>query len=375
MTTKKKKAIVIGAGILGLAHAKFLAENQFDVDVFERSEKASGSSIRNFGMVWPIGQHSDDLLSIAMRTKEVWEDICQSANIWYSPTGSFQLLQTELEMKLAQEFFEAESKHRPGLKILNKNEIAESIPQINKQRVNGAIYSDSEVIVESREAIRQIPNYLSQTLGINFHFGCPVIECHPGWIKDSFQKKHEAEVIIVANGYETKLLFPDYFKQGPFTISQLNMFRSNAIETTLPPICGGLSFLHYPSYAVSASLKEYENFCKEEYPKQIMNGIHLLISQNQHQQLTIGDSHQYGVHHEPFQENAVNQYILDYLDELLNLNLTIAQHWTGEYLKLTNGKSYLFEEIMPSIYVANGTGGAGMTLSWGIAERNLRNII
>ena len=51
-----KSAIVIGAGIVGLATARALSLNGFKVTVIEKSGKAVGASVRNFGMLWPIGQ-------------------------------------------------------------------------------------------------------------------------------------------------------------------------------------------------------------------------------------------------------------------------------------------------------------------------------
>ena len=47
----KKKAIVVGAGIVGLATAKSLAEKGYQVDVFDKSQFSLGASVRNFGML------------------------------------------------------------------------------------------------------------------------------------------------------------------------------------------------------------------------------------------------------------------------------------------------------------------------------------
>ena len=47
---------------------------------------------------------------------------------------------------------------------------------------------------------------------------------------------------------------------------------------------------------------------------------------------------------------------------------TVVQTWNGVYAKLTNGDTELFFSPEPGVYVLNGLGGAGMTLSFGLAE-------
>ena len=67
-----KSAIVVGAGIVGLATARALAEKGYSVKVIEKSQFALGASVRNFGMLWPVGQPDGNLYNRSVRTKEIW---------------------------------------------------------------------------------------------------------------------------------------------------------------------------------------------------------------------------------------------------------------------------------------------------------------
>src|SRR5205823_14868384 len=72
---------VVGAGIIGLAHAYHLARAGRRVGVFERSPRPQGASVRNFGMLWPIGQPPGTMLQLALRSRAVWLEVLREAGL------------------------------------------------------------------------------------------------------------------------------------------------------------------------------------------------------------------------------------------------------------------------------------------------------
>ena len=72
---------VVGAGIVGLAHAYAAAKAGARVVVVERDLAANGASIRNFGFITVTGQQSGDCWRRARRSVEVWLKIADDAKI------------------------------------------------------------------------------------------------------------------------------------------------------------------------------------------------------------------------------------------------------------------------------------------------------
>ena len=60
MTGKSFDLVVVGAGIVGLAHAYTAAKRGLQVCVVERDAACVGASIRNFGFITVTGQGAGD---------------------------------------------------------------------------------------------------------------------------------------------------------------------------------------------------------------------------------------------------------------------------------------------------------------------------
>src|SRR5215472_10893720 len=97
---------IVGAGILGLAHAYAAARRGLRVAVFERSQRASGASVRNFGLLWPVGQPHGAMYELALRSRALWLDVLEEARLPHWPQGALHLAYRDDEAAVAREFAE-----------------------------------------------------------------------------------------------------------------------------------------------------------------------------------------------------------------------------------------------------------------------------
>ncbi|MGB0347729.1 MAG: FAD-dependent oxidoreductase, partial [Balneolaceae bacterium] len=128
---------------------------------------------------------------------------------------------------------------------------------------------------------------------------------------------------------------------------------------------------HYASFAQCDSLQVYKERISAEFPEFDEWGIHVMVSQNEHNEMIIGDSHEYGFTFDPFDKSEINELILGYMKGFVNIpNLEMLETWHGVYAKNPEGTEYVVE---PSngIKIITGFGGAGMTFSFGYAFEEL----
>jgi FAD dependent oxidoreductase TIGR03364 len=304
-----KTAIVIGAGIVGLAAARALAVRGYEVKIIERNEKAIGASIRNFGMIWPIGQPDGKLYERAMLSKSIWKCLCDDASIWYDEVGSLHLAYAADEWNVLQELNEI-YRHR-SYQLLPVTETSDKSDAVIKENLFGALYSPDEMIIDPRIAIASIPEWLHEKYRVEFLWGKTVTDiCYPAVYIS--KEEIEADEIYICSGSDFETLYPEFFSAAPLTKCKLQMMRMAAQPGNRrigAALCGGLSLIHYKGFAVAPSLIKLKERFEEQYSEYLKWGIHVMVSQNERGELTIGDSHKYGLTHDPFDKQFINQLL------------------------------------------------------------------
>lgn len=361
---------VIGAGIVGLATALAAVRKGQKVAVFERSPRAVGASIRNFGLVWPVGQAAGSRLERALRSRAVWLELAEAAGISVMQNGSLTLAYHADEQAVLEEFVASAAGKGYDCELLTPTQVADRSPAVRTEGLKAALWSRTECTVSPRQALPQLATYLEQALGVDFYWGRAITHVEAGHLSD-FYDVWKAERVFICGGQDFETLYPRVFRESGITRCKLQMLRTGAQPDAWrlgPSLCAGLTLRHYDNFSQCPSLAAVSARYDAENPFFKEYGIHVLLSQNASSELVIGDSHEYGWDVQPFDREDINQEILKYLRTFAHFpDAKIAETWHGIYPKIP-GQSEFVQEAEPGVWIVNGLSGAGMTLSFGLAE-------
>jgi FAD dependent oxidoreductase TIGR03364 len=371
--------VVIGGGVVGLAHAYAAVRHlgpAGKVALIERNVYAQGASIRNFGMLWPVGQPVGYRREIATKSRDIWHSLLKESGIWHQETGSLHVCYHDDEAEVVHEYLAAVDDEI--VKWVDGSECLKMSPCLVQTGLRGGLYSASELQVDPRVVIREIPGHLANTHGVTLMFGQTALGISDdGTISLASGETLKARHTFVCSGHDIRNLFPGVLDAAGLVPCKLQMMRTEALPgfDLGPMLAAGLTLTHYESFSTCPSLPALKARYAQEWPEQLANGIHVLLSQAKTTALTIGDSHEYGDQVMPFSETKVDNLILDYLATFFTVpTKAIAERWTGVYLKNPKGP-WLVETPVTNVTVVNGFGGAGMTLSMGVGDENVRNVL
>jgi FAD dependent oxidoreductase TIGR03364 len=362
---------IVGAGILGVAHAYVLARRGCSVVVLERSPQAAGASVRNFGMIWPVGQPAGRLHEMALRSRELWLEVLEAARLPYFPTGSLHVVYREDEAAVAREFCDVGPELGYQCSWLDRDAVLARSNAVRPANLLGAIWSPGEITVDPRVTLAHLPRFLAEKFGVRFRTGVaarsidlPVVEAGG--------EQWEVQAAIVCTGDDFETLYPEMFRDSGLTRCKLQMMRTRPQPQGWqlgPALAAGLTLRFYESFRACQTLRALKERIAAETPEYDRWGIHVLVSQTAGSELTIGDSHEYGAAVDPFDRAEIDNLILQYARGFLHApNLDIAQRWHGVYAKHP-ARPFLSLSPAANVRVVTAAGGSGMTLSFGLAER------
>ena len=367
---------IVGGGIIGLAHALAAARRGLSVAVFERGPRPTGASLRNFGTIWPIGQPPGEMLQLALRSRQLWIELLESAAIGYHSTGSLHVAYRSDEVEVAREFAERAPDLGYDCVWLDADAVAERSAAAVRRGLCGGLWSPGELTVDPREVLSGLPRYLVERHGVAMHFGCAVTSIELPIIRTGGSTFH-ADTAIVCSGDDFETLYPGAFQSTGMTRCKLQMMRTVPQPRGWrlgPVLASGLTFQHYASFRVCDSLETLRRRIAEETPELNRWGIHVLISQTAAGEITIGDSHEYGSEVDIFDKREVDDLITRSAQSFANIaDWSIAQRWHGVYAKHPD-KPFVSFSPTERVRVVTGLGGAGMTLSLGLAESTMREL-
>jgi len=367
---------IVGAGIVGLAHAWSAARRGHRVTVFERGASAAGASVRNFGMVWPIGQPAGELHALALTSRRAWLELAQAAGFWVNPCGSIHLAHRADEWAVLEEFARLAPALGYECQILTRDEVLRRTPAANPDGLLGGLHSSTELCVNPRNVIREFAAWLSGHFAVRFEFGTTITDVGGGRVRSSDGSTWSFHRTIICNGADFETLFPKVFHARGLRRCKLQMqktVRQPEGWRLGPHLASGLTLRHYSSFAVSASLPVLKKRIATEAPDLDQFGIHVMASQNDAGEVILGDSHEYDNAIAPFDQVTIDDLILRELRRVIRLpDWKIAERWHGVYAK--HETQPLFEaEPLPRVHVRTATGGAGMTMAFGLAEQSWEN--
>jgi FAD dependent oxidoreductase TIGR03364 len=361
---------VVGGGILGLAHAWAFARKGKRVVLIERGRRATGASLRNFGMIWPIGQPAGEMHGIALRSREIWLEALAAAQLSHRSTGSLHVAHQEDEAQVLREFADIGPAAGYACQWLDPDQTLNRSDAVRKEHLRGALWSATELTVDPREVISNLGGYLHE-LGVMCRYGAAVRRIELPLIETSTET-WQVDMAVVCSGDDFETLYPEVFVASGLTRCKLQMMRTAPQPNNWqlgPALAAGLTLRFYKSFAICSTLSRLKARIAAEKPEYEKWAIHVLASQTADGAVTLGDSHEYGLDVSVFDRTSVDDLILAEARTFLTLPCwSIAERWHGIY-SLHPDRPFFEAEPAPGVRIVTAPGGSGMTLSFGLAER------
>jgi FAD dependent oxidoreductase TIGR03364 len=362
---------IVGAGIVGLAHALAAVREGLRVIMLDRDAQANGASIRNFGFVTVTGQEQGAVWRRARRSRDVWAEIAGPAGIQIEQTGLVMVAQRAEARPVCEAFLKTDMAE--GCAWIDGALARAKLGAMAPDSLEGVLTSSIDLRVESRTAIPALAAWLETYHGVTIRRGVAVHGVESGALETTEGTVY-ADTIIVCPGDDLATLFPNVLADAAITRCKLQMMRLASPGHRLPgTIMSDLGLVRYLGYAALPEAAPLKRRLLAEQGDHLANGIHLIVTQSSDGSLVVGDSHHYAPTPDPFSSDEVDRLILDEFRAVFGSVPAVIERWTGTYASAA-GHS-IVETPMPGVRLVVVTSGTGASTSFALAEEVIADLI
>jgi FAD dependent oxidoreductase TIGR03364 len=368
----EQQVVIVGGGVLGTMHAVMARRRGFSVVHLEREPEARGASVRNFGLVWVSGRRAGPELALALRARELWEEIAASApGTGFRPAGSLTLATREAELRVLGEAAELPDAKQRDFELLDRDGVRAVNPALRGEFLGG-LYCGADAIVEPRVTLPALRSMLADTglagPGYEWLPGREAVEVDAHGVRDQRGRWYHGDLVVLCTGANFTGVAGPHLAATPHHLRRvrLQMMQTAPFpEALTTSVADGDSLRYYPAYDVPSLA-----LLGPQTPVAAASRAQLLLVQRADGGLTIGDTHSYD---EPFAFDVAEEpydHLRARAEALLGRPLPrVLRRWAGVYCEVT-GTSGLYHRsvVAPGVVLVTGPGGRGMTCSPAIAE-------
>lgn len=361
---------IVGAGIVGLAHAVDALDRGLRTVVLERDERAVGASIRNFGHICVTPQGAQ-ALEYGWAARERWIQLGEKVGFAVERCGTVVVARAAAELAVLEEF--AAIRGVEQVTLLTAAEVREQLPFASDEVIGGA-HLPLDLRVNPEDAISGLAGWLADS-GVDIRFGTHVGAARGGAVHTP-HGQISAERIVHAPGHDVDRLFPDIAESIQLRRCKLHMLEvTPATSMSIQPgVLTGTGLLRYRGFASMPSAGDVTRDLQERFPELLGVEMNLMCTQRPDGTLVLGDTHQYARTHSPFDDEDVTELLLREGARLFGSPLTVRRRWRGVYAHST-ATDFLIAAPEPDVRVVSVTSGIGMTTAFGLSPAVLDQLL
>ena len=355
---------VVGAGIVGMSCALAAVRRGLKVAVIERNARASGASVRNFGLVTITGQDRAGIWQRARRSREVWLEVAAQAGIPIVSRGLWAAARRPESAALLEAFMRSDM--ADGCRLVTAAAARQRCPDLSTDGLQAVLWSPHELRFESRDAIPALAEWLRRDHGVTFVWGTAVHAAAPPKL-DTSRGPLSAAAIVVCPGDDLMTLFPERLAAAGVGLCTLQMLRLESPGFSMPgTLMSDLSLVRYGGFANLPEAQALRQRLADEQAEYLAHGIHLIVAQGSDGSLIVGDSHHEGAG--PFADERVYELLLDEYRALIGSEPPrVRERWCGTYAVATDC-AVLIDEPAPRTRLVVVTSGIGASTGFAIGE-------